>query len=203
MARSGAGVTRTSAWLDVAHAGRAAGAAASACADLFERAAGLGDVSPASTRSSRRRRCCCAACSRAATVARASALDLLAADACVTWAFEAAADDPATHRRPRRAGHRGHCGDRRGVRMSDNPALLRRPAVGGSPARPRRRRHRRGGRAWPGHRAGRRDGARHGAARRHAVLLRQRRERRRRAAHGHRVRRALQEGAPRDRRRSR
>lgn len=30
------------------------------------------------------------------TVARASALDLLAADACVTWAFEAAADDPAT-----------------------------------------------------------------------------------------------------------
>jgi hypothetical protein len=28
------------------------------------------------------------------TVARASALDLLAADACVTWAFEAAADDP-------------------------------------------------------------------------------------------------------------
>ncbi len=27
-------------------------------------------------------------------VARASALDLLAADACVTWAFEAAADDP-------------------------------------------------------------------------------------------------------------
>lgn len=29
-------------------------------------------------------------------VARESALDLLAADACVTWAFEAAADDPAT-----------------------------------------------------------------------------------------------------------
>lgn len=29
-------------------------------------------------------------------VARASALDLLAADACVTWAFEAAADEPAT-----------------------------------------------------------------------------------------------------------
>ncbi len=29
-------------------------------------------------------------------VARASALDLLAADACVTWAFEAAAEDPAT-----------------------------------------------------------------------------------------------------------
>lgn len=29
-------------------------------------------------------------------VARSSALDLLAADACVTWAFEAAADDPAT-----------------------------------------------------------------------------------------------------------
>ncbi len=28
------------------------------------------------------------------TVARANALDLLAADACVTWAFEAAADDP-------------------------------------------------------------------------------------------------------------
>jgi hypothetical protein len=28
--------------------------------------------------------------------ARESALDLLAADACVTWAFEAAADDPAT-----------------------------------------------------------------------------------------------------------
>jgi hypothetical protein len=28
-------------------------------------------------------------------VARANALDLLAADACVTWAFEAAADDPA------------------------------------------------------------------------------------------------------------
>ena len=28
-------------------------------------------------------------------VARASALDLLAADACVTWAFEAAAEDPA------------------------------------------------------------------------------------------------------------
>ena len=28
--------------------------------------------------------------------ARDSALDLLAADACVTWAFEAAADDPAT-----------------------------------------------------------------------------------------------------------
>jgi hypothetical protein len=27
-------------------------------------------------------------------VARAKALDLLAADACVTWAFEAAADDP-------------------------------------------------------------------------------------------------------------
>ena len=27
-------------------------------------------------------------------VARVSALDLLAADACVTWAFEAAADDP-------------------------------------------------------------------------------------------------------------
>ncbi len=27
-------------------------------------------------------------------VARANALDLLAADACVTWAFEAAADDP-------------------------------------------------------------------------------------------------------------
>jgi hypothetical protein len=27
-------------------------------------------------------------------VARASALDLLAADACVTWAFESAADDP-------------------------------------------------------------------------------------------------------------
>ena len=27
--------------------------------------------------------------------ARANALDLLAADACVTWAFEAAADDPA------------------------------------------------------------------------------------------------------------
>ena len=31
-----------------------------------------------------------------AAVARTSALDLLAADACVTWAFEAAADDPAT-----------------------------------------------------------------------------------------------------------
>ena len=30
------------------------------------------------------------------TVARANALDLLAADACVTWAFEAAADDPAS-----------------------------------------------------------------------------------------------------------
>lgn len=29
-------------------------------------------------------------------VARAKALDLLAADACVTWAFEAAADDPRT-----------------------------------------------------------------------------------------------------------
>jgi hypothetical protein len=29
-------------------------------------------------------------------VARANALDLLAADACVTWAFEAAADDPRT-----------------------------------------------------------------------------------------------------------
>lgn len=29
-------------------------------------------------------------------VARASALDLLAADACVTWAFEAAAEDPAS-----------------------------------------------------------------------------------------------------------
>ena len=29
-------------------------------------------------------------------VARANALDLLAADACVTWAFEAAADDPGT-----------------------------------------------------------------------------------------------------------
>jgi hypothetical protein len=29
-------------------------------------------------------------------VARASALDLLAADACVTWAFECAADDPGT-----------------------------------------------------------------------------------------------------------
>jgi hypothetical protein len=29
-------------------------------------------------------------------VARAQALDLLAADACVTWAFEAAADDPGT-----------------------------------------------------------------------------------------------------------
>jgi hypothetical protein len=28
-------------------------------------------------------------------VARANALDLRAADACVTWAFEAAADDPA------------------------------------------------------------------------------------------------------------
>ena len=28
------------------------------------------------------------------TLARANALDLLAADACVTWAFEAAADDP-------------------------------------------------------------------------------------------------------------
>ena len=28
-------------------------------------------------------------------IARANALDLLAADACVTWAFEAAADDPA------------------------------------------------------------------------------------------------------------
>ncbi len=28
------------------------------------------------------------------TIARANALDLLAADACVTWAFEAAADDP-------------------------------------------------------------------------------------------------------------
>jgi hypothetical protein len=27
-------------------------------------------------------------------VARENALDLLAADACVTWAFEAAADDP-------------------------------------------------------------------------------------------------------------
>lgn len=30
------------------------------------------------------------------TEARASALDLLAADACVTYAFEAAADEPAT-----------------------------------------------------------------------------------------------------------
>ena len=29
-------------------------------------------------------------------VARANAFDLLAADACVTWAFEVAADDPAT-----------------------------------------------------------------------------------------------------------
>jgi hypothetical protein len=29
-------------------------------------------------------------------VARANALDLLAADACVTWAFEAASDDPRT-----------------------------------------------------------------------------------------------------------
>lgn len=29
-------------------------------------------------------------------VARASALDLLAADACVTWAFEAASDEPKT-----------------------------------------------------------------------------------------------------------
>ena len=29
-------------------------------------------------------------------IARANALDLLAADACVTWAFEAAADDPAS-----------------------------------------------------------------------------------------------------------
>jgi hypothetical protein len=29
-------------------------------------------------------------------VARANALDLLAADACVTWAFEAAADEPRT-----------------------------------------------------------------------------------------------------------
>ena len=29
-------------------------------------------------------------------VARADALDLLAADACVTWAFEAAADHPQT-----------------------------------------------------------------------------------------------------------
>jgi hypothetical protein len=29
-------------------------------------------------------------------VARANALDLLAADACVTWAFEVAADAPAT-----------------------------------------------------------------------------------------------------------
>lgn len=29
-------------------------------------------------------------------VARANALNLLAADACVTWAFEAAADDPST-----------------------------------------------------------------------------------------------------------
>ena len=29
-------------------------------------------------------------------VARTSALDLLAADACVTWAFEAASDDPRT-----------------------------------------------------------------------------------------------------------
>lgn len=28
--------------------------------------------------------------------ARASALDLLAADACVTWAFEAAADEPGS-----------------------------------------------------------------------------------------------------------
>lgn len=28
--------------------------------------------------------------------ARASAVDLLAADACVTWAFEAAAEDPET-----------------------------------------------------------------------------------------------------------
>jgi hypothetical protein len=28
--------------------------------------------------------------------AREGALDLLAADACVTWAFEAAADDPST-----------------------------------------------------------------------------------------------------------
>ena len=28
--------------------------------------------------------------------ARASALDLLASDACVTWAFEAAADEPGT-----------------------------------------------------------------------------------------------------------
>jgi hypothetical protein len=29
-------------------------------------------------------------------VARANALDLLAADACVTWAFEAAAEEPRT-----------------------------------------------------------------------------------------------------------
>jgi len=29
-------------------------------------------------------------------VARANALDLLAADACVTWAFEAAADEPVS-----------------------------------------------------------------------------------------------------------
>ena len=29
-------------------------------------------------------------------VARDSALDLLAADACITWAFEAAADEPAS-----------------------------------------------------------------------------------------------------------
>lgn len=29
-------------------------------------------------------------------IARANALDLLAADACVTWAFEAAADDPVS-----------------------------------------------------------------------------------------------------------
>jgi hypothetical protein len=29
-------------------------------------------------------------------VARENALDLLAADACVTWAFEAAADDPGS-----------------------------------------------------------------------------------------------------------
>ena len=55
-------------------------------------------------------------------VARANALDLLAADACVTWAFEAAADDPRTVAACAERAIRRDCGDRRGVRMTDRTA---------------------------------------------------------------------------------
>ena len=75
-------------------------------------------------------------------VARANALDLLAADACVTWAFEAAADDPAAI-----AGHAERATQGiAAIASSSHDTRSRR-----TPARPGQGRRRRGRIARPFH----------------------------------------------------